>query len=123
MQVLGTLFIIFFIVWLIGQILSRFWPQIVMWLFKRHMRNQMYNAFGRESFRQDQQSYDPFADTRRQSQSKAHTRRRKKKIIDPEVGEYVEFEEVRSAAYSQTERMANFKPEPQIEDADWEEIK
>ncbi|MCM1452716.1 MAG: DUF4834 family protein [Clostridium sp.] len=122
MQFLGTLFIIFFIVWLLGQILSRFWPQIAMWLLKRHVKSQMNQAFGPGAYQRAQREYDPFGNFRRQSE-KGRKRRRSSKIIDPEVGEYVEFEEVKVTASQQAAEPASFRPEPQIEDADWEDIK
>ncbi|MDE6654911.1 MAG: DUF4834 family protein [Muribaculaceae bacterium] len=49
-----------------------------------------------------------------------HRRRHKK--IDPDVGEYIEFEELTTATtYSYTE--THYEIEDQIEDADWEDIK
>jgi len=72
-----------------------------------------------------QREYDPFGHFRRkqaQADARSHSRR-SGKIIDPSVGEYVEFEEVSAPYTQQPTRSAPFKPEPQIEDADWEDIK
>lgn len=58
--------------------------------------------------------------------------RRKKKKIDPNVGEYVAFEEIHStttSADSSTTTSAGstgdkgFRAEPQVEDAVWEDVK
>lgn len=50
------------------------------------------------------------------------TPERKKKKIDPSVGEYVAFEEIsETVTYSETTK-TDFRPEPQISDAEWEEI-
>ncbi len=125
MKFLGTLFIILFIFWLIGQILSRYWPNIAMWLLKRQVRRQMDQAFGPGAFRQAgrQTEYDPFGHFRtKQRQAEASERQRRAKKIDPNVGEYVEFEEISYYAETTTQSPAPFNPEPQIEDADWEEI-
>lgn len=47
---------------------------------------------------------------------------RRTKKIDPDVGEYVEFEEITTVTtYTHTE--THYEIEDQIEDADWEEIK
>ncbi len=50
-----------------------------------------------------------------------YTRQRRKKI-DPDVGEYVEFEEISTfATYTYTE--VKYQTEEQISDAEWEEIR
>lgn len=125
MQFLGTLFIIFFIVWLIGKILSRYWPYLAMWLLKRQVRRQMDQAFGPGAPRENRQrEYDPFGHFRRKrKEADRRHQRRSRKIIDPSVGEYVEFEEVRTYSSQTPPEPPAFKPEPQIEDAEWEEIK
>lgn len=125
MKFLGTLFIIIFIIWLIGQVLSRYWPYIAMWLLKRHVRKQMDQTFRQGTYSQarSQTQYDPFGHFRRkksQAESQAHHRGKK---ISPDVGEYVEFEEITYYAETTTQSPAPFKPEPQIEDADWEDLK
>ena len=57
-----------------------------------------------------------------QSSGQAHYPRRHHKKIDPDVGEYIEFEELTSiTTYSYTE--THYEIEDQIEDADWEDIK
>lgn len=129
MEFLGTLFIIFFILWLLGKILSRYWPNIAMWLLKRQMRRQMDQAFGaaNDHTRRTQREYDPFGhfrDSRARAEEEyaRRQRRRSGKIIDPAVGEYVEFEEISAASPAQASGAPKIKPEPQIEDADWEEI-
>lgn len=55
------------------------------------------------------------------SRNAPHPRRHRKKI-DPDVGEYIEFEEVSTVTtYTHTE--TRYEIEEQIEDADWEDIK
>lgn len=49
--------------------------------------------------------------------------RRKPKKIGPEVGEYVAFEEVDIAEESTAEAPADFNAEPQVSDAEWEDLK
>jgi len=71
---------------------------------------------------------DAFNQTRQQaSQSKSSYRRRdKKKKIDPNVGEYVAFEEIACNTTAQTAEPqddAKLRSEPQVEDAVWEDIK
>lgn len=66
------------------------------------------------------------ADAGRPQQSK---KQRKKKKIDSNVGEYVSFEEITTdTSTTQTARndsatQPGKKPEPQVEDAEWEDIK
>lgn len=51
---------------------------------------------------------------------------RKKKKIDPSVGEYVSFEEIKdtsAAAHTDSAGDTSVKTESQIEDAVWEEIR
>lgn len=55
-------------------------------------------------------------------------KQRKKKKIDSNVGEYVSFEEITTdTATTQTagndSATRGKKPEPQVEDAEWEDIK
>lgn len=51
----------------------------------------------------------------------SHPRRRRKKI-DPDIGEYIEFEEISTfTTYTYTEK--NYETEEQISDAEWEEIR
>lgn len=68
---------------------------------------------------------------RRAAGSQPQQPKPKKKKIDPNVGEYVAFEEIKTetTAYSSTETSADgtttteIKVESQIEDAVWEDIK
>lgn len=54
----------------------------------------------------------------------SHTRQDRKKKIDPSVGEYVEFEDIK-VPYRQEEfrGRTDYKTEPQVEDAEWEDIR
>lgn len=64
---------------------------------------------------------------RRYSRESAPSYRPKRKIIDPNIGEYVEFEELRTYTSDTTcntsDTTIKYKEEEQIEDAVWEEIK
>lgn len=58
-----------------------------------------------------------------QNAAKKAAKPKKKKKIDPSVGEYVAFEEVKTTAtYTSTSTGTTFRAESQIEDAVWEEI-
>lgn len=118
MSFLSAILIFFLIVWLLGQLLRRYMPQIMLWLFKRRMRSQMHDFQSRQ---QSQRYGSRQGQQRRQAQSQ---RRRRSKIFDSSVGEYVEFEEIKVySSGSDSGAPADFKPEPQISDAEWEEIK
>lgn len=60
----------------------------------------------------------------KQNRRNPHQHQREKKI-DPDVGEYVDFEEI--ASYSDPSssyaEKVDFKAESQIEDAEWEDVK
>lgn len=78
--------------------------------------------------RMQQQMHDTMYGGRRPGAGTATaTPKRRKKKIDPEMGEYVAFEEVRAEASQTTETNAggtgSFRTESQVEDAVWEEIR
>lgn len=57
-----------------------------------------------------------------QAHSQTSNPRRHRKKIDPDVGEYIEFEEISTVTtYTYTER--KYDTEEQISDAEWEEIR
>lgn len=56
------------------------------------------------------------------ARSAAARPRARKKKIDPNVGEYVAFEEIHTQSAPKSEPTPATKPESQIEDASWEEI-
>lgn len=76
------------------------------------MRRQMDNAARASAPRGSRNSRQP---------------RRPRKKIDPDVGEYVAFEEVETrasaSATSSAGSASTFKAESQVEDAIWEEIR
>lgn len=106
-------------------------PMIHAWLI-RQAQKRMENFF-----RAAAGQADPYAEKRRQSHRQTYEeqdpffgpfgtrRRRSGKKIDPNVGEYVEFEEIKTAPHKPDIHADNvkFTPESQIEDADWEDIK
>lgn len=111
---IGTLLLllfIFFVVIPLGKILWRVWS---ITRTMREARRRMDDAM--------RGAYDDTTAGKRPGASPA----RKKKKIDPSVGEYVAFEEVScdigtASAADNTTRTV--KVESQIEDAVWEEIK
>lgn len=62
-------------------------------------------------------------------QSRQSKKQRKKKKIDSNVGEYVSFEEITTdtsttqTAGNDSATQLGKNPEPQVEDAEWEDIK
>lgn len=116
MSFLTAILFTFLIVWLLGQLLRRYFPQILMWLVGRRMRSQMNDYQARQ-----QRAYERARQQERQSKG-----RRRGKIFGSNVGEYVEFEEMKVYTYSETANetvKSDFKPEPQVSDAEWEDIK
>lgn len=112
MSFLSALLIFTLVVWLLGQLLRRFFPQIMMWMVGRRMRSQM------NDFQRRQQQYS------RSRQQQGRQKPRRSKIFDSSVGEYVEFEEVKVYQSQASEpQPQDFKPEPQVSDAEWEDIK
>lgn len=108
-----------FILLLLGLLFYLFlWPVVkVVWRgYKLQKRWQeatsgMRNAYEEAYRRQNQEQKPP----------------RKKKKIDPNVGEYVSFEEIASKTDIETQTdsdgTSSIKVESQIEDAVWEEIR
>ena len=115
MSLIGILLLVFFIYFIVLPI-----ARVFMTLSKarKHVRDMFSgmdpNGGGTRAGGQDRQSRQ----YTRQSRPKA-------KKIDPNVGEYVEFEEVAcTVTPDQAEcTRASFKAESQIEDADWEDLK
>lgn len=84
---------------------------------------------GYRLYRQMQDSAAPFREAfenmRRAQEETFRKENKKKKKIDPEVGEYVAFEEIseETKVTDQTGTKTTVRTESQIEDAVWEEIK
>lgn len=61
---------------------------------------------------------------RRQSQPRQNTRPKREKIIKPDEGEYVEFEEITSTTQTFSDGGKKYTyTEEQVTDAEWEDIK
>lgn len=96
------------------------WPIVRVALTLRRARRQARDFFNDASGRsgaQGQRESSAYREYRR-------ARRRGGKKIDASVGEYVEFEEIptyRSADTGQATR-PDFKPESQVEDAEWVDL-
>lgn len=121
MSLLAIILTILLIWWVLGPVLKRIGARLLMWLIQHRMRRQMNDAFG----------FDPFGGSRQYgpsgSQSHQQPRRgkRKSKVFTKDMGEYVEFEDIqeyRRDASAEQPR-TDIKPEPQITDAEWEDVK
>lgn len=111
-EILLFLLILFYVV----PKLLKLWLQ---WYIRRNQRkaqqrmNDFFNGGGASADRQSRQS----------------KKQRKKKKIDSNVGEYVSFEEITTdtsttqTAGNDSATQPGKKPEPQVEDAEWEDIK
>lgn len=111
-EILLFLLILFYVV----PKLLKLWLQ---WYIRRNQRkaqqrmNDFFNGGGASA---DRQSRQP-------------KKQRKKKKIDSNVGEYVSFEEITTdtsttqTAGNDSATQSGKKPEPQVEDAEWEDIK
>lgn len=110
-----SLFFLIFIIF-IGWILLR--PVIRIWSTVHKAQKQANDFFRAASGYTDQSG-------QRRRESRTQQSRRQHKKIDPSVGEYVEFEEISvySDSFTQQNQEVKFKPEQQIEDAEWEDIK
>lgn len=117
MSFLSAILIFVLIVWLLGQLLRRYFPQILMWMLNRRVRSQM------NDFQNRQREYAQRQQQQRQ-QSRRKASRRRGKIFGKGDGEYVEFEEVKVYGKSSADKpRTDFTPESQVSDAEWEDIK
>lgn len=105
------LLLFFFVLLPLGRAAWAFWRQYSA--VKRQFR-------AAEEFRQAYRRAAGYGDA--PDTEARHGRTRKKKIAR-DVGEYVAFEEVRTYGDDPAPSARPGKPEPQVEDADWEEIK
>lgn len=112
MELLLILIIIFFILpWVFRQIM----PSLLRWFIRRQTRRFMNGAFpgGMPGA-----GGDPSDGNRQQQQQPRRSRRKK---IDPSVGEYIEFTEVKGSTATAA-APANVKVESQISDIEWEDL-
>lgn len=113
MSFIVVLFLILFFWFLIR-------PIFRLWLTVRHAQKQA-NDFFRSASGNESTDYN-----RDYRSRQSRNRRRSGKKIDPNVGEYVDFEEVsvyNHTSSTDTVKDVKFTPESQIEDAEWEDIK
>lgn len=101
------LLLLFFIVIPLCQVLWRLWQVRSQY---KAMRRQMEDAFRGAGSRQDARG------------GKRPSARPRKKI-DPDDGEYVEFEEIKCETAEVHVSGTEVRAENQVEDAEWEEIK
>lgn len=128
MTFLAIFFTIIFFFWAFGGMLARLFSRFAMWLVQRQMRKRMRDAFGADPF--GGTSYDGRNDQYEKRQARyssaRKTARKGGKIFTKDVGEYVEFEDIREYSGNRSsagESRSSVKPEPQIVDAEWEDIK
>lgn len=108
MTFLLILLIIFFV---LPWVVQRTFPWLFSWLVRRQARRFMGGAFG---------GANTAADSRSRQDTPYNTGNRRKKKIDPTVGEYVEFTEIEGTVTSETHIDA--PTENQISDAEWEDL-
>lgn len=108
-----------FLIWFLIILLALYYivPRLLRWWIMRRLQKSTDPI--REAFERMWQQ--------RKGAERSEPRRHRKKI-DPEVGEYVAFEEVQTqkseTTYADsTNRTVRIEKESQIEDAVWEEIK
>lgn len=116
--------IIIYLVWLLVK------PMLMRYAQRKYQEkvNDMFNqAFG--GGRSASSSYGPFSSPSNDAPPRREARnypRRKKKIFSRDEGEYVEFEEIEVTADHRAASSSDstYTPrEPQVSDADWEEIR
>lgn len=115
---MGTFLLLLFIFFFVIPLVRGVYTVYVMRKKMRDAMNSMYEA-------QQAQARSREPQQRRAGWTASPVRRRKK--IDPAVGEYVKFEEItvvtaETRSESDSSRR-NFTPEPQVSDADWEDVK
>lgn len=118
--------IIIYLVWLLVK------PLLMRYAQRKYQEkvNDMFNqAFGGGGRAASSTSYGPFSGQRPGEERRYQQQRypgRKKKIFSRDEGEYVEFEEIEVEADYRSASTADpgYTPrEPQVSDADWEEIR
>lgn len=115
MEIISFLLCLFLILYFGGLLLKYFAPRLLMWLFNRRMRS----AFGENSQRQSR-------DGKQKNPRREQQRKRPAKKIGSDVGEYVEFEEMRVYTESKTtdgQTTVKIEVEQQITDVEWEDVK
>ncbi len=98
------------------------WPVFKFYLAIKKAQRQARDAFSQFGGGQQQ------SESRRQRKGGWSGMRSRKKVIDPNVGEYVEFEEVEvkqefADTGKNTSSTSSYRVEQQVEDAEWEDIK
>jgi len=113
---MGTFFLLLFIFFVVIPVCKLLWRG---WQFHRRWKDATANL--RDAYNK------AYSASSRGDDRKSQQPRRKKKKIDPNVGEYVAFEEIRSSSATTASAHGNgdtaYRSEPQIEDAVWEDVK
>ncbi|MDE6555382.1 MAG: DUF4834 family protein [Duncaniella sp.] len=108
--------LIVYLCWLVlGPAIARF--------FRRKMTERVEDMFARQfGMPNAKEARRRYEESRRQAE---RTARRSRKIFSKDEGEYIEFEEIEVSAtsYSTYTSPADFTPESQIADAEWEDLK
>ncbi len=109
---MGTLLLLLFIIFIVIPLVKVGWR---VWLLRnsfKQARRNMQDAFNNAYSQQQAGRPQPSS--------------RKKKVFNQADGEYVEFEEIKtsnSEPKPHREPKTRINPEPQVEDAEWEDIK
>lgn len=114
MSLITLLLFLLLIFYLGGFLLRQFGPRLAMWLLKRKMRN----AFGENDNQQQRYSRQ---NNRNKTAQKQHAKK-----IGRDVGEYIDFEEVRVYTDSKDNHgsaTTKVEVEQQITDVEWEDVK
>lgn len=120
----GTIIIVYFLWLVVKPMLARYMQR----KFQQKVNDMFGQMFGQAPGQSDS-THDNEA-SRRQDAHGRH-RQRKSKIFSRDEGEYVEFEEVRATSSSETSATSDYSSssrrhtprEPQVSDAEWEDIR
>lgn len=112
---MGTILLLLFIFFIVIPLCKIAWR---IW--------QVHSTFSRMRRQMNDAARDASGNASAETRGRQRQPRRKRKKIDPAVGEYIAFEEVETGSSTTTAGPASdtgFKAEPQVEDAVWEEIR
>ncbi|MDE5635984.1 MAG: DUF4834 family protein [Muribaculaceae bacterium] len=112
---IGLFILILIAIWIVPKLIRGYMFVHRIRKQTRRMYEQMYN----NGFGQGDTSGKKTSDN--YSTQGSHSQRRRKKI-DPSVGEYVSFEEISDTRTTSQSPHANYTIEQQVSDAEWEDI-
>lgn len=110
MEILLIIFLVFVV-----------WPLLKFYMALRKAQRQARDAFSQFSGNRNTAN-----DTGHRKAGWSSGRKQRKKVIDSNVGEYVDFEEIPASQNQQSHTKkpnTSYHAEQQVEDAEWEDIK